>query len=428
MKYWRIAALFILFCGTSLLAQQWVQFPIRIDSVIVMGNDKTKDEVILREIPFHLPDTLELEDIRMIQNRLNNLFLFNRVEISVVTAGERVMLLIQVAETWYIYPVPILFLNDREWDRVSYGFQLTHLNFRGMNEQISIGGWLGYNPSFFVRYNNPWVGRKTRLILGINIFGKKVSNRFFDFDEGHLFGGVTFGKRLTLHRSITATISLRRVTLPREYIQYSVSGSGADLVPKISATFTDDHRDLIEYPRDGYYLRWSISRAGFNENQPNFWRFDFDNRVYVKLSNRFSIGGRNFLRLNDGFLPLYDRIFIGYGERIRGYFDHRLTAQNLMLQSYELRVSVVPVNYFTWKEAPFLSSFFRDLKYGVSLGIFLDSGIVWDRREQFSLNNHYTGYGIGLHFHLPFIYVLRIDRAWNDRGIGEWIIEAGVSF
>ena len=68
------------------------------------------------------------------------------------------------------------------------------------------------------------------------------------------------------------------------------------------------------------------------------------------------------------------------------------------------------------------------MKYGLSMGIFMDSGVVWDHPEQFAMKNFYSGYGLGLHIHLPYVNVLRIDHAWNDKGRGEWIIEVGVVF
>ncbi|RMF57510.1 MAG: hypothetical protein D6748_10975 [Calditrichaeota bacterium] len=408
--------------------QQSVQFPVKIDSVIIVGNEKTKDEVILREIPFTFPDSLTLEDLQVIQNRISNLLLFNRVELKLIPAGERNYLMVEVTEMWYIYPVPIFFLNDKEWDRISYGFQLTHLNFRGMNELLSIGGWLGYNPAFFLTYQNPWVGKKKRYILGVRLFTKLVANRFFDFDERHLYGNVTLGKRFDLHRSIMTTFSLRRIVLPPEFQQYSVSGNGTDLIPKITLTYKLDYRDLIEYPRSGYYFEWIISRSGFTKNQPRFWRFDLDNRAYFKLTPTLSIGGRNLTRLNKGELPIYDRIFIGYMNRIRGYFDTRMTAKNLMLNSVELRWSILPIRYLSVKSDNFFRHFLHNLKYGISLGAFIDSGIAWDSAPQLNLKNHNTGYGLGIHIHLPFIYLIRIERAWNDQGRGEWIIDSWVTF
>lgn len=409
-------------------AQQMAQFPVRVDSVIIVGNEKTRAEVILREIPFTFPDSLNLNDFQTIQNRITNLFLFSRVELKLLPAGDRNLLLIEVSEMWYIYPVPIFFINDKEWDRLSYGFQLTHLNFRGMNELVSIGGWLGYNPSFFLTYRNPWVGKHQRFILGIKLFAKRVANRFFDFDEKHLYANITLGKRFGLHQYLTTDFSIRRVALPDEYLQYSVSENGVDLVPKITLTSDLDYRDLVEYPRKGFYFHWIVSRSGFTRKQPQFWRLDFDNRAYWKIAPSLSIAGRNLLRLNEGDLPIYDRIFIGYTNRIRGYFDTRLTAKNLMLNSLEFRWSILPIRYLTIQTESFLAPFLHNLKYGLSLGAFIDSGVVWDNAAELTVKNHNTGYGFGIHIHLPFIYVLRIERAWNDQGRGEWIIDSGVSF
>ena len=411
-----------------IIAQEYPDISIPVDTVIIVGNDKTKNEVILREIPFSFPDTLQIEDVLLIQNRIQNLFLFNQVEVYPIDDPFQNILLIDVKETWYIYPVPILFINERDWDKISYGFQLSYFNFRGMNEKVNIGGWLGYNPSFFLNYYNPWIGNKAKFIFGIGLYKQKIENKFFDFDEDHLGFSLTFGKRFGLNTFVETSFGLTKIKFPKAYRPFLVSNSNEDFVPKAGVSFRYDHRDLFEYPMKGFYLNWSVYRTGFTKSQPQFWRWQFDHRLYVKLLNRLSIGGRNLIKLNRGELPIYDRIFIGYSERIRGYFSRVFTAQNLMLQNIELRFSLFPIKYISWKTAPYLSEFFQGLKYGASLGIFMDSGTIWDRTEQIKLNNFFSGYGAGIHFHLPYINVLRIDRAWNDKGQGEWIIEVGASF
>ncbi len=419
---------FFFFLTLPLFAQQQHQFPILIERVELAGNRTTKAEVILREIPFTFPDSLSLEDLQLIQNRVTNLLLFNLVELAILPEGRKNVLLIHVTESWYIYPVPIFFINDREWDRISVGFQVSHLNFRGMHELLSVGGWLGYNPTFFINYDNPWVGKKTRFIFGFSLFGKWVSNRFFDVREQHLGGRISIGKRFSLTQSMQLTFSLRRIAFPDNYRDLSVSGDGSDIVPKLTVNYRLDHRDLVEYPRSGYLVKYQLTRAGFTSSQPRFWRFVLDHRAYLKLSKRVSVGGRNLLRLNAGKLPIYDRIFLGYFHRVRGYFTRRFTAQNYMLQNYEMRISLLPLKYLSWKSAPMMPAFFQQLKYGVSLALFMDSAVLWDRREQLSLRNHFTGFGAGLHFHLPYIYLLRLEHAWNDVGDREWIIDAQVSF
>ena len=428
LKMKKLIIYILLLYPSLFLAQEYPDVSIPVDTIVILGNDKTKDEVILREIPFSIPDTLQIEDLLLIQNRVQNLFLFNQVEVYPVEDHSKNILVIDVKETWYIYPVPILFINERDWNKISYGFQISHFNFRGKNEKLSVGGWLGYNPSFFLNYYNPWVGKEAKFIFGINIIKQKIENKFFDFDEDHLGLSLTFGKRFGLNTFVETSLGLTKIKFPKAYRPFLVSNSNEDFVPKAGVSFRYDHRDLFEYPMKGFYLNWSVYRTGFTKSQPQFWRWQFDHRLYVKLLNRLSIGGRNLIKLNRGELPIYDRIFIGYSERIRGYFSRVFTAQNLMLQNIELRFSLFPIKYISWKTAPYLSEFFQGLKYGASLGIFMDSGTIWDRTEQIKLNNFFSGYGAGIHFHLPYINVLRIDRAWNDKGQGEWIIEVGASF
>jgi len=427
-----ITGLLLLLITSSLFAQDEFQ-TLRVDDIQIVGNNKTRDAVILRELHVTPPCDVELADLEQIQNRLSNLFIFNRVQVGVLEVENKNILQIEVTETWYLYPVPILFLNDREWDRLSYGFKLTHYNFRGMNEKLNLGGWLGFNPSFFLSYRNPWFGGNSKFILGASFFGKRTFNRFADiagegFEDRQLGGSLTFGKRLTLQNSLQLSLGIRRIEFPDERVQYSVSGTDTDIFPTAALTFSSDHRDLREYPRSGYFARYSIIRGGFTENQADFWRFAFDNRAYLPLHSRLSIAGRNLLVLNQGDQPSYNTTFIGFGERIRGYFDRRFPAQNMMLQNVEMRFSLLPVQYFSWKDAPILPELFQDMKFGISMGLHMDSGTVWERRNEFAFENFYTGYGAGLHLHLPHILLLRIDHTWSDQGVGEWLIEGGVSF
>jgi outer membrane protein assembly factor BamA len=410
------------------IAEEYNLPGIKVDTVLIIGNNKTKSEVILREIPFNFPHKIGQFEINYIKNRVQNLFLFNQVEVTIKKQALSQILLIEVKETWYIYPVPLLFINERDWSKWSYGFQLTHSNFRGMNEQLSLGGWAGYNPSFFINYYNPWIGKKARLIFGLNLFGRRVANKFLDFDEQHLGGKVSFGRRLTHKISLEGFFDSRRITVPIEYKIYMASGTNKDLVPKYGVVFRYDGRDLFEYPKSGFFISYAISHTGFNKNQPLFWRFEFDNRLYILFLEKYILAGRNLLRLNVGDLPIYDRVFIGYGDRIRGYFNRVFTDQNLMLQNVEYRIPIIPVRYHSWENAPLFSPFFQGLKFGISMGIFADTGIVWDDGRQFALTNFYTGYGAGIHFHLPYIYLFRIDWAINDQGNTELIFDLGVSF
>ncbi len=419
-------------------AQEVITFPVRIDTVILVGNEKTRDFVILREIPFTLPDTLDQADLQKISYRLQNLFLFNRVELQLMRfENGKTALIITVTEKWYFYPLPILFLNDRDWHKISFGMQITHFNFRGRNEKFSIGGWLGYNPSFFLNYFNPWIGKRSRLLLGVSLYHKKVKNRIFDMNEKHTGFDVTFGRRFSLWLQSQFKISLDWIELPPEYREYHFSGTATDLVPSFSYEILWDRRNLFEYPTEGHYLQYIIQRTGFAETQPRFWRLQFDHRLYLPIFHPVSWGIRNLTIIQKGELPIYDRRYFGFEERIRGHFftvypapeDFRqYNSPNLMLWSAEIRFPILPVRYYSWNDAPFLAYLYQNLKFGISGALFLDSGIVWQHDRDFTLRNHNTGFGFGLHFHLPYVTTLRIDYAFNEALRGQIIIDLGASF
>lgn len=434
MKRFALILIFLSSFGSGLKAQEFLSLPVRIDTVLIFGNKKTHDTVILREIPFQFPDTLDVEKLQYIQQRLLNLALFSRINFAVVSQDRKNYLLIEVQEYWYIFPIPLIFINERDWSKWSYGLQLTHFNFRGRNEKLTIGGWLGYNPTFYLDYFNPWMGKTSRLILGFSFFTKRIANKFFDFDEQHLGGKLTFGKRLSLDFSLQSFFDLRRVKMPLVEVpgvgmeRFTVSGRESDLVPKLGLQLRWDRRDLIEYPLQGYYLDWTISRTGFTEKQPRFWRFQLDNRVYFHLYRSLYLGSRNFTILNRGNLPIYDRIFIGYQERIRGYFSRVFSRQNLMLQTVELRLQLLKPRFFSWNNSPLPDFVKSNLKFGMNLALFAETGTLWDHSNELGLKHFFSGFGGGLHFNLPYNTVLRIDYAINDRGKGEWIFDSGVSF
>jgi outer membrane protein assembly factor BamA len=427
----------LIFSYTLILGQEENIFPIRIDKAYVVGNERTKSHIILREIPYNFPDTLSETDFVLIKNRIQNLYLFNRVELQITQNEDINALIIMVTESWYIFPVPLLFINEHDWGKLSYGLQLSHYNFRGRNEKLSIGGWFGYNPSFFLSYFNPWIGNNARLIFGLGFSKNKAANKIFDIEEDRLGFNVTGGKRITLNLDTQFKFFLTRIKLPAGYEQFTISGNGTDVVPTVRLQIKWDNRDLFEYPRKGYYFTYNFSRTGFIQSQPQFWRFEFDNRLYLPVYHKTSLAIRQLLVFNQGELPIYDRVFLGFSERIRGYFNdvfpplelyQTYNSPHISLSSIELRFPLLPIKYFTIENGPIMPSLYRDLKFGISGGLFMDSGIAWQRNNEFALSNFYSGYGFGLHFHLPYVFILRFDYAINDRGREQFIIDAQVAF
>ena len=242
--------------------------------------------------PSSFPAVLGADELKLIENRIQNLRLFNRVELRVDESEGRNVLTVLVTESWYLFPAPVFFIGERDWSKISYGLSLTDNNFRGRNEKLRVGGWLGYNPSYFLNYSIPWIGERLRLMLGVSISQGQTDNKIFGFQEDRLGFNLRVGKRISLKLETDVQFSLTRVKLPPEYQSFSVSGSGQDIVPSLSWQIRWENRDLTEYPRNGTYLAVNVQRTGFAKGQPDFWRMTI-RRPVLPAGPRLGIFGRS---------------------------------------------------------------------------------------------------------------------------------------
>ncbi len=147
-----------------------------VSNIIISGNKKTKEGIILRELLFKRGDTLATgslnEKLQQSRSFVFNTTLFVDVEVSATKAdSNKIIVLILVKERWYIFPLPYFKLVDRnfnEWwvnqnrdlSRVNYGIKFFHNNLSGRNDKLNI--WLisGYNRQVSLRYENPFSNKK----------------------------------------------------------------------------------------------------------------------------------------------------------------------------------------------------------------------------------------------------------------------------
>ena len=397
----------------------------KIIAVHVQGNEKTRTAVILREMKQRPGDRLDLDRLEEDRKRIQNLNLFNRVIILAEPEGEGVRLRIIVTEQWYIFPYPILFINDRDWSKLSYGAGLTHVNFRGRAEILSFLFWLRYNPSVRLDYANPWLGGKRNLSTQVSFYYQKIRSKHFEeenVDENHLGVQWTVGKRFGYHTFVNLTLGYKEITLSPPVPGETLSPSGRDRLPLLGLFFCWDHRDLKAYPHSGWLVRLDAKKTGFPSLPADYLRYGFDIRKYFPLGPRWTLACRTATDLSAGTIPVYDRVFLGYGERIRGHFFEKFEGENRALASMALRFTVLPIRYFDLYDYPEVS----DLKFGISFGLFADTGLTWFQEEKVKTSSLQSGYGFGLHLHLPYIDLLRLELAFDEEGQEQFIADLKV--
>jgi outer membrane protein assembly factor BamA len=407
---------------------------LRVSDIIIMGNRITQNSVILREMNHRVGVILQPELLPYERDRIYSLGLFNRVEVYHLVENNEAIIFIDVHERWYIFPVPVFGMRDRDWDKLYYGLGVVHNNFRGRNEKLWCGFALGYDPWISMSYSNPAILGREDLFFDMQLIYSKTQNKSIisqgeesNFDENRYAVDFNIGKRFSLYSSLVLMTGYRALRLSDYIPGHTISPDGKDSYIVGGLLYRYDTRDIFEYPMYGTLLRTSIYKSGFGESDINYFRASLDFRKYIPITGRLSIAGRALTSMaGGGQIPHHGHIYIGYDERIRGHFRTVFEGENLFLTSLETRFRLYGPKYIEWKSA--IAQGFSVLRYGVNLALFYDMGSVWFREDDLSKLRPAKGFGGGVHLVLPYSTVLRFEYGLNERFDGEFIFDLYVMF
>jgi outer membrane protein assembly factor BamA len=397
-------------------------------AIVIIGNHTTDDNVIRRELLFKEGDIITETEVRESQERLLNLYLFNRVEIyTIPQEQDGVLLVIEVTERLYFYPVPILNIQERDWDKWSYGLGVIHYNFRGQNERVWAGMWFGYRPGFGFSYTDQWAGDSLHLTTGFRLSKVTFDHRTLNFEERHILAEATVGKWWNFYFKTDLTLSFDRISVNDEFSPLLKSGQSTEYLLGVLFSVRHDTRDIYTYPQNGWFNRLFLFKNGIFQEFNNYYRVSADTRRYVSFGP-VTFAGRWYQSYLFGDIPVYRYTYIGFDERIRGHFSEVREGKHINVAGLAIRFPIIPIRYFSLSLPGIPDLYTTNLKLGLSGGFFIDSGIVWDEAPEYQWNNFRTGFGFGLHFHLPYIEVFRIDYAMDRDWNGEIIAEIGLGF
>lgn len=404
-----------------------------VDTVLVNGNEHTKEFVIRREMSLQPGSRITKSLLAFDQNRIYSLRLFNKVDIEVVpTTPGFATLRVDVSERWYVFPFPILGLRDRDWKKVFFGAGILHSNFLGRNEKLFAALVFGYDPAVSLSYRNPFLNREGTEFLQADVSFSIVQNRSIieqgggsNYDERHASGGLTLGKRLGIEHTLWISAGYQFIEVSQNAPGRTISPDGRDRLPVLSTGYAYDTRDLGEYPADGTFFTGNVTKYGLPSNELDYVRYSFDAQKYVRLPADFVAAGRlygNFAAA--GRVPPYDHTYFGYGNRIRGHFKDIYEGEQLFGATVELHKPLLAPVYFRIDNLP---EQFGVWRFGIVAALFADAGTVWFRSGPLALNNLVKGYGAGLHFLLPYSFILRTEYALDETRHGQWIFDVGNS-
>ncbi|MEL6803390.1 MAG: BamA/TamA family outer membrane protein, partial [Bacteroidota bacterium] len=376
-----LLGLTLLFGGTLFVGRAGAQSmadSVYVELVEIIGHKKTKPGVIFREMPFGRGDCLPLADIdgliQEAQDNLMNTGLFTRAEIKVAkweSPGNRVTFELLIEEAWYIYPVPVFELADRNFnvwwseqnrslDRVNFGLKFTHYNFSGRRDRLKLNFQYGYTREYAIGYRLPYLGRKQNFGLEVNwAFARRREQNYATQNNTQLF--YEDRDRFVYRRSdLRTTLSYRKKLYTRhnfsvgwrhEEIADTIAqelnpnffGAGLNRQDFLSLEyqFEHDRRDIRAYPWAGEYVRFRLNKAGLGIlGERSGLTFRGDYRRYMPIGNKYSFSTGIALKysLIRSRQPFLDNQALGFGNNTMvGYQFYVIDGLDMLILRAGLR-------------------------------------------------------------------------------------------
>lgn len=426
-----------------------------INSIYIIGNEKTKKNIILREIDLQTGIYYDWEEfiqtIEADKKKIYNLQLFNSVEITpLLTGSDQIELLVAVTERWYIIPNIILNLADRnlaEWwtnqnrdlSRVNFGGRLIHNNVGGRNEKLRVGGQWGFVRSFEVLYSKPYIDKNQKhgLAFQYTYFTQKTipvrsdNNRqifFRNENEDVLRRNSSAFLRYTYRGSYYnfhfVTFGYTNTRINEEVFtqnpNYFIHGDNSLNFLMMSYSFRHDNRDNIAYATEGQLLNMTLTRYGLLPyDDVNDVEFSMNANKYKRLNSKFHIASGLSFNYFFGQSQPYTLVRgIGYNPNfIRGYELNVIEGQQLVVHKNSLRFKLFDFGFDVSKMVPMDEFSYFPFKFYLSANY--DHGFVNDKNrlpENLRLTNKYLfGYGLGIDLVTLYDMVIRLEYSINNQ-------------
>lgn len=424
-----------------------------VERVFLIGNEKTKSPIILREIEIEegkkYPDSLLnilAEEGRM---RIYNTNLFNTVTVQVLKDSPNTAnVLITLEERWYFYVAPIFRIDDRnlmDWlinrggdlGRTNYGLKMDQYNFRGNNEKLRFIGQAGFQKRYFLSYSIPYIEKSQRHgLIFEGAFLERESlpyitedhlpsfNMGEDINRQVMAGLVTYSYRPNFYDFHFVTGGYRKVNVTDTIVSlnpnYLGNGATSQQFFNLIYTYVHDFRNNRNYPTKGDFTRIMLDQKGLGKfDDINITSLTTHHSRYFELSpkNSFAAGMIGYFSTprNQGY---YNYGAIGFEEIfMRGFELDVIEAPKFIIIKSDLRHKFFDRKFDMGKMMPIKQ--FNNMKLAMHAKVFGDIGWAqsYPNYEISSRLNDKLLYAVGTGVDLVLIYdlVLRVEYSYTSK-------------
>ncbi len=421
-----------------------------VKSIVVSGNKRTKDHIILRELHFKPGDSIVIsnlnKELEMAREFIYNTTLFVNVKVSSqITSSTNLDIFIEVKERWYIFPIPYFELADRsfnEWidkynagfDRLSYGIRFFHFNLSGRKDPFSLTLINGFKRNISFDYALPYANRamtsgfrigagyfQTREIPYVTDYNNNLiyfKNENFVKNEWYVKAAYTLRK--ALKKKETFQVTLRHIQLDDSIVsfknpQYFNTNSGKENFVELEYKMQYNNADNILYPLKGTTAKYSIKKQGLGWNAGiNKFTVSGDLNQYFPLGKGWfssvRLSGEMSLPFNQ---PYYNQKAIGYEQNyLRGYEKFVIDGVAFAFAKLDLKKRMASFSIPTFINSKTYNKFPFTL-YAKTFG---DAGYVYNQpRFESRLNNRllFSG-GFGLDIVTLYDFKISVECSLNQ--------------
>ncbi|MEK7298585.1 MAG: BamA/TamA family outer membrane protein [Candidatus Margulisiibacteriota bacterium] len=372
-----------------------------LEAVIVSGNTRTQDYVILREFEMEPGTPLQRDQVAAELRKVYNLNYFSNLEPLFLPGNRPGTEIIQ------------LVVEEKPGGSVSFGggyspqagtFLFSDLvmdNVFGTGQTVALKGQVGFtsdqsnNTNLEFRYHNPWMWPKRKAFTfrlwsrsgGFGGIGQ-TSNDFRYFNQVRTGASATVTIPFNYEFGMTHTVT-------GEVVRPAVStGRSPYSIQSYQPGLFIDTRDFRFNPTRGGYYSFTVDNGfGIYGGSLIFTQYDLDLRHFIPLAEKQVLATRALFGWRNGMSELTDAYWVGGSSTVRGYQDYAPFGQGN-------RMALFNVEY---------RYLFTDSFDGI---VFVDTGLATNG-SLFNIGNYRWGKGFGIRLQSPFGF-LRLDISFGD--------------
>lgn len=383
-----------------------------LEGITVKGNDKTKTNVITREIKLKTGEAFNVKDARRSMQKVYNLGYFEDVNMKLNPGKEPNAVVLETSVVEQKTGTFSIGAGYSEADGMVGILELGDNNFRGTGDKVKVhwefGGDAG-DRNYELSYTKPWLDDK-QTSLGFTFYD--MTNEYSDYEHGDEVSSydkqrkgwdITLGRPSGEYIQNYISFKNRKDTWKEavDGVDYSTDPDYAGyiddnfgLTRSVTLTRVFDSRDNVFNATEGRRYSLSAEFAGkafggdFNYN-----KYTAEARQYLKVGRDHVVALRMTAGYADGHMPDSGRFAVGGADTLRGYEDDEFKGNKMLAATAEYRFPVAKK---------------------VQGVVFTDVGKAW-RGEGYKLKDLEASAGVGLRITTP-IGPIRLDYAQGSEG------------